>query len=61
MKFIPYYLGLTVLGWGISSPYAHAEDADHISNETLLERIEELEQRLKVSERKDELDHEAAA
>jgi phosphate-selective porin OprO/OprP len=61
MNFIPYYLGLSVLGLGISSPYAHAEDADHISNETLLKRIEELEQRLKVSERKDELDHEAAA
>ena|SRR6185436_16294383 len=61
MKFIPYYLGLSVLGLGISSPYAHAQDADHISNETLLKRIEELEQRLKVSERKDELDHAAAA
>ncbi len=60
MKFIPYYLGLSVLGLGITYPWAQAQEAN-ISNEALLKRIEELEQRLKISERKDEIENEAAA
>src|SRR5436190_20780461 len=59
MKSIPYYLGLSLLGAGIASPYVGAQEP--ISNEALLKRIEELEQRLKVSERKDEIEQEAAA
>jgi phosphate-selective porin OprO/OprP len=59
MKLFPYYLGLTVLGIGANSSPVLAQGAD-ILNEALLKRIEELEQRLKIAERKDELEHESA-
>jgi phosphate-selective porin OprO and OprP len=58
MKLLPYYLGLSVLG-GASGPLLRAQNAP-ISNEALLKRIEELEQRLAIAERKDEIDREGA-
>jgi phosphate-selective porin OprO/OprP len=58
MKFIPYCLGLSVLSLGITSPRVQAQE--DISNEALLKRIEELEQRLKIAERKTEIDQESA-
>src|SRR5688572_969351 len=60
MKFLPYCFGLSVLGLGVSSPLVTAQNAN-ISNEALLKRIEELEQRLAIAERKDEIDREGAA
>lgn len=60
MKSVPYYLGLSVLGLGVTSSVIQAQ-SNELSNESLLKRIEELEQRLKVSERKTEIDKEATA
>src|SRR6478736_2337333 len=57
MKLLPYYLGLTVLGIGATSPLLNAQNA--VSNEALLKRIEELENRLAISERKDEIERDA--
>src|SRR5688500_18001975 len=59
MKFLPYYVGLSMLGAGYSSPSLFGQDST-TSNETLLKRIEELEQQIRVINRRDEISDEAA-
>src|SRR5687768_12431637 len=59
MKFLPYYVGLSMLGAGYSSPSLFGQDST-TSNETLLKRIEELEQQIRVINRRDETSDEAA-
>src|SRR5688500_6696848 len=59
MKLLPYYVGLSMLGAGYSSPAIFGQD-NNTSNEALLKRIEELEQQIKVVNRRDELSEEAA-
>jgi phosphate-selective porin OprO/OprP len=63
MKLLPYYLGISVLGLGVSNSVSHAQQAQSapVSTETLLKRIEELEQQVKVLSRNQEIDHETAA
>ncbi len=59
MKYLPYYVGLSVLGAGIAGTL-HAQNAP-VSNDVLLKRIEELEQQIKVLGRKAEISEETAA
>lgn len=50
-----------MLGVGVASPAGLSQNADSHSNETLLRRIVELEQQVKVLGRKDEIAEETAA
>ena len=50
-----------MLGVGVASPAGLSQNADSNSNETLLRRIVELEQQVKVLGRKDEIAEETAA
>ncbi len=60
MKRIPYYLGLSVLGLGVSGPFVAAQNSP-VSVESLLKRIDELEQQVKILSRNQELEHESAS
>ena len=59
MKFLSYYVGLSMLGAGYSSPSVIGQD-NVGSNDALLKRIEELEQQIRVIHRRDEISDEAA-
>jgi hypothetical protein len=59
MKFLQYYVGLSMLGAGYSSPSVIGQD-NVGSNDALLKRIEELEQQIRVIDRRDEITDEAA-
>lgn len=60
MNLLPYYVGLLMLGAGYSSPSVIGQGSK-TSNEALLKRIEELEQKIAVINRRDEIGDEAAA
>lgn len=60
MKLNTYCLGLSLAALGIGAPIA-ATAQESLSNEALLKRIQELEQQVKILDRKGEIEREASA